>query len=43
MSETVSYRRRSARVILIDRDQRVLLLKFLLVADSRKLDLAHFG
>jgi len=28
MSETVSYRRRSARVILLDRDQRVLLLKF---------------
>lgn len=29
VSETVSYRRRSARVILLDRDQRVLLLKFL--------------
>lgn len=28
MSETISYRRRSARVILLDRDQRVLLLKF---------------
>ncbi|WP_239118561.1 NUDIX hydrolase [Paractinoplanes ferrugineus] len=29
MSQTVSYRRRSARVILLDRDQHVLLLKFL--------------
>lgn len=29
VSETVSYHRRSARVILLDRDQRVLLLKFL--------------
>ncbi|WP_213010446.1 NUDIX hydrolase [Paractinoplanes toevensis] len=29
MSETVSYRRRSARMILLDHDQRVLLLKFL--------------
>jgi 8-oxo-dGTP pyrophosphatase MutT (NUDIX family) len=28
MSGTVSYRRRSARVVLLDRDQRVLLLKF---------------
>src|SRR4051812_23034078 len=36
VSETVSYRRRSARVILLDRDQRVLLLKFLFDQADRR-------